>query len=560
MNKKIKILLLLLGSLTLTGFLLDTPISEVSASTYCNGSGCDAYRNYYCGWNPWMGNICLYNMSWYCDQCSWGQNPTSCSECQRLSGENEICTAYSWGCSISGSGFGGPTTKDCNCNIDTECSCTSWDGAGCGTDPCKNDERKYTRTCDPLYCKSQWKCEFDSRCNPDPTPTPIPCTVTAPTNPSAVSDATSAVLGWNPGDGGVQQLIRIGTDQTEVNSGCPGGAGPGLGCVVAESMPLSQSGYQTGDILSPETTYYWRVIEYETSTCWVDFGGVIRTASSVLFTTPELVYDPWWHVVDGDVITNGNIISMIPSSCALPGCNPLFGLEGLGGFPGVPIYGGSSAEFGEGEVSSTGWSANTESLFGKIYDYDFFSRLVRSDVTLTEIDSPSVNGGFFTSGGAPSRGFVWYHFDGNVLGDLTINSSVNMPGDRKVVVLVEDADLYINDRINVVDGTGFMMFIVGKADSGTKGNIYVHEDVSHPVEKEIEGVFLAEGQFRTGEGDNQLHIRGMVAAYGGIVLERDLEGDNADEPAEVFEFAPDFILNFPRDLTFKRLRWKEVAP
>jgi hypothetical protein len=185
---------------------------------------------------------------------------------------------------------------------------------------------------------------------------------------------------------------------------------------------------------------------------------------------------------------------------------------------------------------------------------------VRPDVILTEIESNSVNGGFFTSGGAPSRGFVWYHFDGNTLGDLTINSSVNMPGARKVVVLVEGADLYIDDRINVADGAGFMMFIVGKNESGNKGNIYIDADVSHPSAVEIEGIFLAEGQFRTGAGDNQLHIRGMVAAYDGIVLERDLLGDNVDEPAEVFEFAPDFVLTFPRDLTFKRLRWKEVAP
>ena len=134
-----------------------------------------------------------------------------------------------------------------------------------------------------------------------------------------------------------------------------------------------------------------------------------------------------------------------------------------------------------------------------------------------------------------------------------------MPGDRKVVVLVENADLHIDNTINVVDGEGYMMFIVGKDESGDKGNIYIDAGVSHPVAVELEGVFLAESQFRTGEGDNQLHVRGMVAAYGGIVLERDLE-DNSDDPAEVFEFAPDFILNFPRDLTFKRLRWKEVAP
>jgi len=382
--------------------------------------------------------------------------------------------------------------------------------------------------------------------------------VTAPTNPSAVPDATSAVLGWIPGDGGSQQLIRIGTDQTEVQSGCPGGAGPGLGCAVAESLPLSQSGYITGDILSPETTYYWRVVEYDQGSCWIDFGGVVGVASSVSFITDELIYDPWWQVIDADVISqNGNIISVIPSSCTLPGCNPLFGLEGLGGYPGVPVYGGSTASFGEGDVSSKGWLANAQSLFSKIYDYDYFSRLVRPDVTLTEIESDSVNGGFFTSGGTPKRGYVWYHFDGDTFGDLTINSNINMPGDRKVVVLIENADLNIDDKINVVNGTGFIMFIVGKNDSGDKGNIDIIDDI--PGQDEIEGVFFAEGEFRTGAGSNPLYVRGMVAAYGGIVLERDLE-DNSDDPAEVFEFAPDFILNFPRDLTFKRLRWKEVAP
>jgi hypothetical protein len=221
-------------------------------------------------------------------------------------------------------------------------------------------------------------------------------------------------------------------------------------------------------------------------------------------------------VIDSDIITSGDIISSIPLSCALPGCNPLFGLKGLGGFPGVPIYGGSTADFGEGGISSTDWLANTETLFSKIYDYNFFRKMVRSDVELIEIKKASFdNSGFFTQGGTPKRNFVWYHFNGNDFpeGSLTINSSVNMPRDRYVVILVENADLYINDRINVVDGAGFMMFIVGKDDSGNKGNIYIAADVWHPVDKEIEGVFMAEGAFYTGSGENQLHIRGMVEKF-----------------------------------------------
>lgn len=437
------------------------------------------------------------------------------------------------------------------------CSSVWQDTELCGPPNCTKGKRLQYQycTCNPF----NYRCRTDASCDPEPTPTPTPCLVTAPADPVANVDATSAVLSWTPGGGGTQQLIRAGTNQTEVQSGCPGGAGPGLGCVVAESLPLEQSGYITEDILLPETTYYWRVVEFDDASCWVDFGGVIGVASSVTFTTPALIYDPWWQVIDSDIIAGGNIISSIPSSCTLPGCNPLFGLEGLGGFPGVPVYGGSSASFGDGEVSSTGWLANSETLFSKIYDYSYFSRLVRPDVTLTEILKNSVNEGFFASGGTPKRGFVWYHFDGEndlTLGDLDI-SSINMPADRKVVVLVENADLRLNGAIDVNDGIGFIMFIVGKNESGDKGNIIIADSL--PGQDNIEGVFLTEGQFRTGAGSNPLYVRGMVAAYDGIVLERDLS-DNSDEPAEVFEFAPDFILNFPRDLTFKRLRWKEVAP
>ncbi len=371
---------------------------------------------------------------------------------------------------------------------------------------------------------------------PPPTPPPTPsCSVSL--DPSTISiaqgtDANYIASVTNIQDGSVSQ-VNFSSSNTSVST-------------VNPASDASSPYQTTGDTLSVGSTII---------TANVVMGGATRCSDTA--TLDVTAPGPWWQLIDSDIITNGDIISSIPLSCTLPGCNPLLGLEGLGGFPGVPVYGGSE-NFGEGNASSTGWLANTQSLFSKIYDYSYFSRLIRPDVVLTEIDSPSVNGGYFTSGGTPKRGFVWYHFDGDTLGDLTINSNVNMPGDRKVVVLVENADLYIDGRINVNDGIGFMMFIVGKNSSGDKGNIYVDADLAG--QDQIEGVFFAEGQFRTGAGSDQLYVRGMVAAYDGIVLERDLEGDNTDEPAEVFEYAPDFVLTFPRDLTFKRLRWKEVAP
>jgi hypothetical protein len=396
--------------------------------------------------------------------------------------------------------------------------------------------------------------------------TPPTCTISGLTGVNINTDATYVATGSDPNLTEVEIFKSPTEDRswTNVVDGCAG--------------PVCQGTTQ----FSSEGTYYVTCTAYDSAgnkcsgnpwcvefppvvTPEIDCPGWSDCTTSDLLTVTVTRPGPWWQVEDADVISqNGDIISSIPLSCALPDCNPLFGLKGLGGFPGVPIYGGSTADFGEGGISSTDWLANTETLFSKIYDYDFFRKMVRTDVenALTEIEQASVNGGFFTSGGTPKRGYVWYHFDGDAFppGNLTINSNINMQGDRKVVVLVENADLHIDGRINVEKGEGFIMFIVGKDDSGNKGNIYVDADVSHPSQVEIEGVFMSEGQFKTGAGDKQLYIRGMVAAYGGIVLERDLLDDNANEPAEVFEFAPDFILNFPRDLTFKRLNWKEVAP
>lgn len=477
-----------------------------------------------CGEAPYIG-ICDWE-----EYCDFGDDVTIiCS----FRNTEALCTGPTGSC---------PAPYDCtdpryqsSCTwipgpTETPCTFGSWVDQECGDWPCDSTERLQTRWINPAACTGDWRCVSDAACDPPPS-----CTVSL--DPSTVSVAQGTDVNYiatvSVGSGSVSQ-VNFSSSNTSV-------------ATVSPASDASQPYQTVGDTL---------VVGSSTITSDVVMDGAVRCTDTAALDVTDP--GPWWQLIDSDIITNGDIISSIPSSCALPGCNPLFGLEGLGGFPGVPVYGGSTANFGEGDVSSTRWLANTQSLFSKIYDYSYFSRLVRPDVVLTEIDSNSVNGGFFASGGTPKRGYVWYHFDGNTLGDLTINSSVNMPGARKVVVLVEDADLYIEGRIDVSDGIGFIMFIVGKNDSGNKGNIYVKDDLSG--QDEIEGVFLAEGQFRTGTGDEQLHIRGMVAAYDGIVLERDLLGDNADEPAEVFEFAPDFVLTFPRDLTFKRLRWKEVAP
>jgi hypothetical protein len=282
--------------------------------------------------------------------------------------------------------------------------------------------------------------------------------------------------------------------------------------------------------------------------------------SDVTITSPG----PWWQVQDADIITNGNLFSLIPATtCLLPGCDPAFGLEGSGGYPGVPSYGGSydfEAGSGTGTVSSTGWLANSMSTFNKVYDYSYFQALVRPNVEINEIIEPEIQGGYLINQGNATRGYVWFRRQG----DLTITGVANLQ-DRKVVLLV-DGDLYLGrppaqsgSSIRVRDGSGFFMAIVS-------GDIIISPKASiDPLNPQpvFEGIFLAEGQVKTGtEGpalDEQLWIRGSVAAYGGVVLERDLT-DNNVTPAEFFEYGPDLLFTFPRDLTSRKYKWKEIAP
>lgn len=292
-------------------------------------------------------------------------------------------------------------------------------------------------------------------------------------------------------------------------------------------------------------------------------GGVTKcTATTNINVTAS---GPWWQVIDADIATNGDIVSLIPSTCTLPACNPVFNLKGSGGYPGVTSYGGTTADFqvgaGTGTIAESpyGWLVNS-SYLGKVYDYSYFARQIPTDITFTEITENNLNGGDFNSGGTPHRGYVWYHYNGATLGDLTISGNVNLTGDRKVVLLIEGADLYITGLINLSQpGRGFFMAVVGKDVNGGKGNIIVDPSVSHPNQPEVEGIFVAEGQFRTGAGTNQLKVRGSVTAYGGFILERNL-ANNTQTPAEVFEYAPDILSVFPSVFTTRRMRWKEVSP
>lgn len=460
------------------------------------------------------------------------------------------------------------------------------------------------------------------------------CSATAPTNLTITPlSLTSSRANWTPGTGGVSQSIYIGSNKTDVEANCASGS-----CAVAvTTLGATQSNYTTGSVLSPGTTYYYRVVNVGGAACSansstatsllscslnptalslspgqnsnitasvnaspdilrVDFassspsasvspasdatypysttvtanstgnatitatvyytGGTVacqtgsasfpgsQSTSVTVLNTPA-----WWQVKDSDVSTNGNLVSLVPSA-------NYFGLPGTGGFAGVPAYGGTT-NLTSGNFSQSGWSAQSSMTVAKVYDYNFFANQMPADTSVYLLPNNVLSQATINANTTQSYGYYWYRFDGTSTGlDLNINSAIDI-GARKVILLVDSADLYINAPINLTDGQGFFMAVVGKNSGGTEGDIVVNPSVGGGA-FDLEGLYVADGSFSTGVGANQLRVRGSVVGYGGINLQRDLANNSL--PAEFFEYAPDQILLFPSKFGLRRLNWKEVAP
>jgi len=269
--------------------------------------------------------------------------------------------------------------------------------------------------------------------------------------------------------------------------------------------------------------------------------------------------NPWWQVINADVGTNGDLNS------AVPGGNFFDTVPVGGGFPGVPVYGGNSSLNSSNVSTPQHWMANTSQDASKMYDSHFFANQIPSDVAanFNTIDPTDVSGSLSSGGTPDSRGYYWYKWNGAANGDLTLDTALDL-GSRKVILLVDSADFYIKNSIHLTDGQGFFLAVVGKNADGTdKGNIFVDPSVGGGAVANLEGIYMADGFFKTGTTgtvDTKLWVRGSVTGYGGVALERDLGGGGNSAPAELFEYAPDQILLYPSVLGVRKISWKEISP
>ena len=473
-----------------------------------------------------------------------------------------FCTAYSWGCelrdiatsSLQGCYVTNPTPTPTptpppgeTCNTVTVVADNTCGPVGtCAACTRRTGIRKSTPAglfnCSPDICSG-----FDATC-PGCAPPPT-CTLDLPATLTIAAGSTGTITG-----------------SLNVSNGTPAGVSfASSNAAIASVNPA----HPTGDATVPYQTVATGVaIGNATVTGYGYINGVPAFACSDTTAVTVSAPGPWWQTMDADILSGGDISSSIPTSCT-GACLPRLILDGLGGYPGVAIYANNYSD-GSGITSSKNWLAKT-TYEGRVYNYSFFGSLIPSDVSLTEITDDNancdangctVNAGFFNSGATPTRGYVWYHFDGDTLGDLSINS-INLVGSRKVLLLIDGGNLNIDGEIRLQSpGQGFFMAMVGKRADSTRGDIMVDPSVGGNADgsPEIAGIYMADGTFSTGVDNRQLHVKGSVAAWDGFNLQRNLAGSNSNTPSELFEYDPALTFTFPRELTRDRLVWREVAP
>lgn len=294
-------------------------------------------------------------------------------------------------------------------------------------------------------------------------------------------------------------------------------------------------------------------------------GGALLCSAPTVPVTVSASTAAWWQVRGADVNVAGSLTSMIPNTCS-GACTPIFNLRNTQVPTGNMNHFNGTGDFSAVGGAGTGaqpvdWKVNSGTQIGQTYNYNFFRNAVPSSWETNIINIPGSTLDVTqipTMGSAVGGYYVLYRN-----GDLTLTGDSGITN-NKYIFFVENGDLTLGNaaasRFIVNDGVGFLMAIVGRGTNPAKGNIIVSPAVVSATQTDYryEGMFLAEGQFRTSSG-GRLSLRGSYAALGGFVLGRDLADDSAT-PAEFFDFAPHLLMTYPIALTNKRIHWQEVAP
>lgn len=324
------------------------------------------------------------------------------------------------------------------------------------------------------------------------------------------------------------------------------------GTVSSVNYSSSNAGIATVNPTSVATSPYLTTITgVQNGTATINANVVMAGLTRCSASATVLVFNPpWWKVIDADVLTNGVLNVVLPQ-------NQYFNLAGAGGSPGVTVYGDSTSLTNQ-TVSQTGWLANSATSTAKVYGSVYFlnilenSTQVINDVPVASLTQYMVD---TTLPAAGSDGYVYFLYDSAKLGRIPLNIDALSLGDKKIIMLVKGAaDVNINGTINRTLGKGFFMVV-------TPGNINVAPAVGGgTLTPDLEGIYIADGSFKTGTGTTRLWVKGTVVSYNTLHLQRDLGSGNGTTEGSLFEYAPDLEFLFPAMFSTHNTVWREVAP
>jgi len=291
----------------------------------------------------------------------------------------------------------------------------------------------------------------------------------------------------------------------------------------------------------------------------VYIGGELSCSATTYLAIQTTSAKPWWQVGGGDIVAaRGNISSDVPTTA------PAKMLISKSYF-GVPIFEGVINPGNSENIGVPGWVLNTRFVSylapsGTNYNYGFFAKKFAPPANINQALISSAD--YFNSSGLEKDGYQLYLRNGSLdLGTLNFSGGLN----KKIIIFV-NGNVNLNGKITLDDGLDFFMLIA-------RGNIVVSSSVGDAADvnpaSDLEGIFVTDNEFNTSAGENlgkQLVVRGIVVGWGssgavnGVNFKRDIGSANSVYAAEIFEYAPDLILNFPPFYGEKTITWKEVSP
>lgn len=276
-------------------------------------------------------------------------------------------------------------------------------------------------------------------------------------------------------------------------------------------------------------------------------GGV---GNWTTITVNSVDADPWFQVGKGNILSRGNITSSMPTTAGSSFIlDDPFTLR-----PGIAVFSGSLST-GLGTLSSLNWKSNTNTL-SNVYTYEYFENLASGkNFNNLPANTAIVTGTISSSSLDGDYAYIRINGDAN-FGDIGGSPQVNV--NKKVIIFVNgNVRIYDKANLNAGSGNNFLMIV-------SRNNINIDPTLSSSNANDpiLHGFYFANGSFNTGTNgvdDGMCVIKGSVVA-GSINLQRDMNVENYNTPAETIIYDPEIAINFPSALSRKRLIWREVAP